>query len=146
MKITRLLSIFTMIAAATAVTIAQGGKPNKVSNPQVRASFAFCGGDANCEAANRVRQDTASEYVHGVDGVSAEFNLVSGTRDLTINLITSQRSATLDFTVLVNAGEVMPAWLSSPVRSVKPHFGVLGAYNAKENALQRLLDAISRHA
>lgn len=132
MKTIRLLSIFALIAAATAVTIAQSGKPTKASNPQVRASFVFCGGFADCEFANRVRQDTDAEYVHGVDGVKAEFNLDSGTRDLTIGLVNSQRSATLDFSVLVNLGDVTPAWIWSPV-SVKPYFNVIGAYYAKED-------------
>ncbi len=110
-----------------------GNNSPSVSNPLVRASFVYCGGNANCELSNRVRQDTNAEYVHGVDGVKAEFNLVSGTRDLTIGLITSQRSLTFDLSVVVNQVGVMPAWLSSPVRSVKPYFGVLGAYYAKEN-------------
>lgn len=129
--------VLVVVVVGSAGVFAQGnggGKnPPSTANPLVRASFVYCGGDENCESSNRVRQDTNAEYVHGVDGVKAEFNLVSGSRDLTIGLITSQRSLTFDFSVLVNAGTVMPAWLSSPVRSVKPYFGVLGAYYAKEN-------------
>ncbi len=128
----------TLIVSVMSISgLAQGkGKPGGgggTSNPVVRASFVYCGGDANCESSNRVRQDINAEYVHGVDGVKAEFNLGSGSRDLTIGLITSQRSTTFDFSVLVNSGTVMPAWLSSPVRSVKPYFNVIGAYYAKEN-------------
>jgi hypothetical protein len=137
MKIRDLLLVTFVLSVMSISGLAQGkGKPGgggSTSNPVVRASFVYCGGDANCESSNRVRQDIDAEYVHGVDGVSAEFNLVSGTRDLTVGLVTSQRSITFDLSVLVNQGAVTPAWwLSSPVVSVKPYFGVLGAYYAKE--------------
>ena len=112
-----------------------GGKPPRVTNPVVRAEFVHCGGDTNCESMNRVQQDIAgSPYVHGVDGVSAEFNLVSGSRDLTINMLTSHRSAALDFSVMVNPGSAAPAWLTNtPRQTVKVFINVLGAYYAKQN-------------
>ncbi len=110
-----------------------GGGGGGTSNPRVRTSFVYCGSDENCKAANRVRQDTSAEYVHGVNGVSAEFNLGSGSRDLTVNLLTAQRYVQLDFSVLVNPGTVTPAWWSSaPTQTVKAFFNVLGAYYAKE--------------
>jgi hypothetical protein len=57
--------------------------------------------------------------------------------DLTINLITSKRSALLDFSYVHkfynNAGKyVVPSWHATP-QLVKPHFNVLQAYNAKLN-------------
>ncbi len=137
-------SWFVIVLAMVASTgvFAQGNgngggnrnRPPSISNPLVRASFAYCGGDTDCEAANRVRQDTAAQYVHGQDGVSAEFNLGSGSRDLTINMLTSQRFVTLDFRVVVNEGTTVPAWwASTPQKTVKAFVNVLGAYYAKEN-------------
>lgn len=132
----KMVLILGIILAATVAALTQGNsnRPPTITNPQVRAAFAFCGGDSNCEAANRVRQDTNAQYVHGVDGVSAEFNLGSGSRDLTINMLTSQRFVALDFRVQVSAGTVVPAWsLSTPQQTVKAFVNVLGAYYAKEN-------------
>lgn len=60
------------------------------SNPEVRAQFLSCSDPSiGCQnpAINRVRMDANKEYVHGVDGVSAVFNIGSGSMDLTINLI-----------------------------------------------------------
>ena len=106
----------------------------KITNPGASASFGFCtSGDAACESANRVRNDLARPYVNGTEGVSAVFNLGSGTRDLTINLITSQRSAWLDFTENTYAGNPHPTWWSTaPSQNVKPFINVLKAYYAKE--------------
>lgn len=73
--------------------------------------------------------------MNGVDGVSAVFNVGSGSQDLTINLITSQRSVRFDFSNVYkfynNAGVyVVPSWFATP-QNVKPHFNVLKAHNAK---------------
>ena len=130
-------TLFTLLATAFLISMiayGQGGKPPKVTNPVVRAEFVHCGGNTDCETANRVQQDVAgSPYIHGVDGVSAEFNLASGSRDLTINMLTSQRRAALDFRLMVNAGTSTPTWLfNSPRQTVKVFINVLGAYYAKE--------------
>jgi hypothetical protein len=112
----------------------QGSANRPPTQNGVRASFVYCGADQNCDAANRVRQDIAADYVHGTNGVDAVFQLGSGSRDLTIKLQTSQRSLQLDFREMVNAGTVVPTWLgTSPVQLVKPGMNVLGAYYAKEN-------------
>jgi hypothetical protein len=129
-KLAILLFTFTLFASAI---IAQ--KPPKISNPGVTAEFAACGAnDLVCLSGNRVRQDLAGNpFTDGLNGVSAVFNLGSGSRDLTINLITSQRSVVFDFSVVTDAGTTPPAWiLSAPVQAVKPSINVLGAHNAKE--------------
>ncbi|HXG83443.1 MAG TPA: hypothetical protein VNI84_05380 [Pyrinomonadaceae bacterium] len=113
---------------------------NKVTNPGVRAQFLACDDSTiGCEnqAVNRVRMDGNTQYIDGQEGVSAVFNVGSGSMDLTINLITSQRSVILDFSDVHkfynNAGNwVVPSWYSAP-QQVKPHFNVLKAYNAKLN-------------
>lgn len=131
-----LFALLTILFLAQTFSYAQkGGKPPGVTNPVVQAEFVQCGGDPNCDSVNRVQQDIAgSPYVHGVDGVSAEFNLASGSRDLTINMLTSHRAAVLDFSVMVNSGSVAPAWLmSSPRQTLKVFINVLGAYYAKQN-------------
>jgi hypothetical protein len=115
----------------------------KVTNPGVKAEFVFCASlttpeeIAACEANNRVRQDKAgAPYVDGAEGVSAVFNLVSGSKDLTINLITSQRSVWLDFRNVSYYGNPHPAWwTTAPQQNVKAFFNVLGAYKAKEQCL-----------
>lgn len=132
-KTTHILLVLVVLAAGAA---AQSGEDflRRATNPGVRGSFVYCGPDPNCEAGNRVRQDSTFDYVHGSEGVEAVFNIVSGSRDLTFNLLTSQRKVELDFSVLVNTGAVSPAWLSSsPVQLVKAGINVRGAYYAKEN-------------
>lgn len=132
------VSFTTLILNLILVTTVQTSNAQKVrvTNPAVRVGFVFCAsGETACEAANRVRQDTISEYVDGVDGVSAVFNVASGTQDLTINLIISRRSVWFDFIevykVVNNAGDyVVPSWNQTP-QNVKPGFNVLKAYNAK---------------
>jgi hypothetical protein len=127
------MSFMTLLFNLILISTAQ------ISSAQsIRAKFVFCAsGDAACEAANRVRNDRADEYVDGVDGVRAVFNSGSGTQDLTINLITSRRSAWLDFRnvykFLNNSGNyVVPLWYGTP-QNIKPFFNVLKAQNAKLN-------------
>lgn len=132
-KVTLVLMIL-MVAAAGAVAQTKAGAFRPATNPGVRGAFVYCGPDANCQSGNRVRQDNTADYVHGSEGVDAVFNIVSGSRDLTINLLTSQRKVQLDLSVLVNSGAVAPSWLSSsPVQLVKAGLNVRGAYYAKEN-------------
>ena len=136
MKITHLPTLTALMFLFASAILAQemANRPPGPGNPTVRASFVYCGTDDNCKTSNRIRQDTAGAYVHGSSGVDAEFNLGSGSRDLTINLLTSQRFTQLDFSTLVNSGTgVNPSWLSSaPVQTVKVFMNVLGAYYAKE--------------
>lgn len=143
MKKKLLLINFTALSLlAVVVLTAQllNAQKVKVTNPGVRAEFVFCASlstpeeTAACESSNRVRQDRANApYVDGADGVSAVFNLGSGSKDLTINLITSQRSVRLDFRDVSYFGNPHPTWWSTaPQQNVKPHFNVLGAYKAKE--------------
>lgn len=125
------ISIFTTFASAQ-----KKGGGGTVTNPGAIVSFGYCAADpdpAACEASNRVRNDFGYPYTNGQDGVSAVFNLASGSRDLTIGLNLSQRSLFFDFTDHV-AGSVTPAWWStSKVLNVKPYLNVLKAYYAKEN-------------
>ena len=125
---------FALLVVLTAgPAIAQ--KPPKVSNPVLRAGFVYCTvGDSACEAANRVRQDTPSDFVHGENSVSAQFQLGSGSRDLTIGLNTTSRGVFMDFTVQVHQGAVEPPFRAgSPVQRVSPYVNIRGAYFAKEN-------------
>ncbi|MDQ4121213.1 MAG: hypothetical protein M3209_07190 [Acidobacteriota bacterium] len=137
MKKNTVLAIYVMFVAITILSMGQilKAQKTKVTNPGVKAEFAFCNADDfNCETANRVKQDRAgSPYVDAQEGVSAVFNLASGTKDLTINLITSQRSVWFDFRDVAYYGNPQPSWWeTAPQQNVKPHFNVLGAYKAKE--------------
>jgi hypothetical protein len=137
-KNTLAASFVMLLLTLIIISTAQISNAQPVSNPAVRAKFVFCAsGDVSCTAGNRVRNDTTDEYVNGDDGVSAVFNVGSGSQDLTINLITSSRSVWFDFSNVYkfynNAGVyVIPSWFATP-QNVKPHFNVLKAYNAKLN-------------
>lgn len=109
----------------------------KTTNPGVRAHFVYCapGNTVGCESGNRVRMDVDAPYVDGESGVSAVFNVASGSQDLTINLQVSQRAVTLDlsdpYMWYNDVGEyVVPSWYATP-QSVKPTFNVLKAHDAK---------------
>ena len=129
-------SLFIAALAALALaTNASSQKPPTATNPGVTAQFASCAADdANCKFANRVRNDIATPYANGVNGVSAVF-FVSGSRDLVIQLNNSTRSALFDFANVTSSGGA-PGWaLSSPEQLVKPNFNVFGAYYARENCV-----------
>lgn len=131
MKIVNFLLIGLAFAS---VTFAQAKKPSTVTNPGVKAQFVFCtAGDTACESANRARQDKDnSPYIDAVDGVSAVFNLVSGSNDLTINLNTAKRTVHYDFREVVAFGNPQPTWwYSAPQQDLNAFINVLGAYNAK---------------
>lgn len=140
MKKNLLIAAFAaLLLAANAFAQGNKAKPNPpptVTDVKVKATFIYCpSGDSGCESINRVRMDTAASYVDGDAGVSAVFNRGSGSEDLTINLITSQRSVWFDFgnpyNSYNNAGQyVVPSWFATP-QIVKPHFNVLRAYKAK---------------
>lgn len=142
-KLTSIKLAILLLATMISATPAVNAQKNKVTNPGVRAEFAFCASAstpeeiAACESSNRVRQDRANApYVDGTEGVSAVFNLVSGSKDLTINLITSQRSTWLDFRSVSFYGNPQPAWwYAAPQQNVKPFFNVLAAYKAKESCI-----------
>jgi hypothetical protein len=127
----------TLIAAlALGVTANAFSQRTKIVNPGAVVKFGYCAtapDPAACEAANRVRNDFDYPYTNGADGVSAVFNLGSGSKDLTVGLVTSQRSLWLDFTDHVTSSAAAPSWWSSAaVQNVKPFFNVLKAYRAKE--------------
>ncbi|MEO6052188.1 MAG: hypothetical protein ABIP78_12780 [Pyrinomonadaceae bacterium] len=133
----QILAVLSMIITVLSVNFAaQGKKPITITNPGAIVTFAYCftaPDPAACETANRVRNDYAYPYTNGSDGVSAVFNLVSGSKDLTIGLTTSQRSVWFDFTDRVAASTGTPAWWSTTkVQNVKPYLNVLKAYTAKE--------------
>jgi len=136
MRKMRLHVLVVAIAALPVFAYAQSNKPTKVTNPGAIVTFGYCAADpdpALCATQNRVRNDYAYPYTNGQDGVSAVFNLVSGSRDLTVGLNLSRRAVTFDFTDHV-AGSATPAWWSAnKVLTVQPYFNVLKAYYAKEN-------------
>ena len=138
----RKLTFVLIIASALFVsdTSAQRGRPPASTDTRAIVLFGSCAsGDTACEFANRVRQDIAGvPYKDGESGVSTVFNRGSGSRDLTINLITSQRSVMLDLRVFTGIatvpGSAMPPWwVDNPQQLVKIGINVLGAYYAKEN-------------
>lgn len=69
-------SLFIAALAALALaTNASSPKPPRATNPGVTAEFVYCAtGDGNCRFANRVRNDIATPYANGVNGVSAFFS------------------------------------------------------------------------
>jgi hypothetical protein len=122
----------TIIAALTLCVTANAfnGK-TKVVNPGAVIQFVTCAqGDTVCQAANRVRSDGGGSYTNGSQGVSAVFNLVSGSRDLTFS--TGTRSVVFDFSSPADTVNAPAWWYTSPVQSVKPFMNVGGAYFAKE--------------
>jgi hypothetical protein len=108
----------------------------KVVNPGAVVKFGYCAAapdPAACETSDRVRNDFDYPYTNGAEGVSAVFNLVSGSKDLTVGLVTSQRSLWLDFTDhVVGSADAPSWWLAAKSQNVKPFFNVLKAYRAKE--------------
>lgn len=126
-------SLFIAALAALALaTNASSQKPPRATNPGVTAQFGSCAAaDANCKFANRVRNDIATPYANGVNGVSAVF-FASGSRDLVIQLNSSTRSVLFDF-ANVTSPTGAPSWaINSPEQLVKPNFNVFEAYYAKE--------------
>jgi len=124
-----------VLAALSLVSTGSSQKPPKATNPGVTAQFVYCAPTDICDKpANRVRNDIATPYANGVNGVSAVF-FASGSRDLVIQLDASTRTALFDFANVTSPGGA-PDWaLSSPEQLVKPNFNVLGAYYAKENCV-----------
>ena len=132
----KLFVLFVIAAALPTQPFAQGNKPTTVTNPGAVVKFSYCAtapDPAACEISNRVRNDYDYPYTNGADGVSAVFNLVSGSKDLTIGLTTSHRSVWMDFTDRVSGSAPSPAWWATgKSQNVKPYFNVLKAYRAKE--------------
>lgn len=124
------LFLITMLTVSVFAQNAASQKAGKVTNPGVTAAFVYCNsGDSNCETANRVRNDSTSPYQNGVNGVTAVFNVISGSQDLTIGLNQTRRSAIFDLRVNTGGG-IAGLWTNTP-QLIQPYFNVLGAYNAK---------------
>jgi hypothetical protein len=120
------VAVLTLCAAANAFS----GK-TKLVNPGAIVQFAACAqDDTACRSANRVRSDGDGSYTNGSQGVSAVFNLVSGSRDLTFS--SGTRSVTFDFSEAFYTMNAPSWWYASPVQSIKPFMNVGGAYFAKE--------------
>lgn len=130
-----------LVAALPLTTLAQ--KPPKTQDIGVRARFVYCtppGSDAESQAAyatciqqNRVRNDLDRDYVNGQEGIDAYFRIVSGSNDLTINLLTlPTRRTIIDLFDLIpeSSGQMIPAWRSTP-QYAKWHVNVRRAYLAK---------------
>jgi len=136
MKNLKLLVLLITIAATPIYPFAQGNKPPKVTNPGPIVKFGYCATAPDpiaCGQANRIRSDYDVPYTNGTDGVSAVFNLVSGSNDLTVGLNLSRRSVWFDFTDRVAGSAASPGWWSTTkVQNVQPYFNVLKAYTAKE--------------
>ncbi|HEY2867638.1 MAG TPA: hypothetical protein VGJ02_11150 [Pyrinomonadaceae bacterium] len=129
---------YPLIVVAVILVLALNGfaSKSKTTNPGAIVQFGACAqGDAACQAANRVRSDGGGAYVNGSQGVSAVFNLVSGSRDLTFWTTGSTRSLIFDFTDPAYTGGAPSWWYASPVQSVKAQMNVLGAYYAKETCV-----------
>lgn len=118
-------------------------KPLKPQDIGVRARFVFCtppGSDAESQAVyaaciqqNRVRNDEDRDYVNGQEGIDAFFRIVSGSNDLTINLLTlPTRRTIIDLFDLIpeSSGQMIPAWRATP-QNAKVFFNVRRAYLAK---------------
>lgn len=125
------LSLLTIIVITAQPLNAQ---KVKVTNPGATVEFVHCvTDDAPCETANRVRNDIANlPYINGVGGVSAVFNLVSGSKDLTFSFSNSTRFIRFDFRDQTYLGGAPAWWYTAPQQNVKPFANVLGAYSAKE--------------
>jgi hypothetical protein len=117
---------------------------NKTTDIGVKARFVYCappGSDsesqaiyAACVQQNRVRNDVDRDYVNGLEGVAAVFNIVSGSNDLTINLLTlPTRRVVIDLFDMITDPQTYPAtptWHSTP-QYAKWFFNVREAYLAK---------------
>jgi hypothetical protein len=116
---------------------------NKVADIGLNVRFVYCvpaGSDpasqaayAACVQQNRVRNDVDRDYANGSEGVGAVFNIVSGSNDLTINLLSAAaRRAVIDLYDLTPAssGQMFPSWHSTP-QYAKWFFNVRQAYLAK---------------
>ena len=137
MKKIQLTSIVILVAILSNLSFAQGKKSGgggggSVTNPGAVVTFGYCAtpGDTACETANRVRSDQNKPYTNGSEGVSAVFNEISGSHDLTIGLTTANRTIVYDFREMATAGNPIPTWIGTP-QVVKPYMNVLHAYNAK---------------
>jgi hypothetical protein len=118
-------------------------KGNQAQDIGVTARFVYCappGSDPDSQAAyatciqqNRIRNDIDRDYVNGEEGIDAVFRIVSGSNDLTVNLLTlPTRRTVIDLYDLVpeSAGQLIPSWQSTP-QYAKWHFNVRRAYLAK---------------
>jgi len=130
-----------MLMTVTSKGFAQ--KRNQLQDIGVRARFVYCtppGSDPGSQAAyavciqqNRIRNDVDRDYVNGQEGIDAVFHIVSGTNDLTINLLTlPTRRTVLDLIDLVpeSNGQLIPSWSNVP-QNAKCFFNVVHAYLAK---------------
>jgi hypothetical protein len=132
------------VAITFALSIAAfGQKPPKTQDIGVRARFVYCtppGSDPESQAAyaacvqqNRIRMDVDRDYVNGEEGIDAFFRIVSGSNDLTVNLLTlPTRRTVIDLYDLIpeSAGQSIPPWQATP-QNAKWHFNVRRAYLAK---------------
>lgn len=118
-------------------------KGNQLQDIGVIASFVYCappGSDPESQAAyaaciqqNRIRNDNSQPYVNGEEGIDAVFRIVSGSNDLTVNLLTlPTRRTVIDLYDIVpeSSGQLIPSWQSTP-QNAKWHFNVRQAYLAK---------------
>jgi hypothetical protein len=142
-RVFMLVPIAALFLALTPIGNAQKGKPPKTQDVGLKVRFVYCapaGSDQASQAAyaaciqqNRVRNDVDQNYVNGADGVTAVFNIVSGSNDLTINLLTtSSRRAVIDLYDLTpeSSGQMVPSWHTTP-QLAKWFFNVQHAYLAK---------------
>lgn len=138
-----------MFMAASAIglltIVALPGLAQKVKTQDigVLAKFGYCsppGSDSASQAAyalciqqNRVRNDVDRDYVNGQEGIDAFFRIVSGSNDLTINLLTlPTRRTVIDLFDLIpeSSGQLIPSWRANP-QNAKAFFNVRQAYLAK---------------
>jgi len=124
--------VATVAALLVFVSPAFGGGKPPAPQPSARALFGYCDvNDPNyqdCIAANRLRNDTPSDYVNGVGGAAVSFNIgVSG--DLTVNLTASTRTTVLDLRDVITASPLAPP-VTEP-HAIKWHLNVQGAYAAR---------------
>jgi hypothetical protein len=118
-------------------------KGNQLQDIGVSACFVYCtppGSDSASQAVytaciqqNRIRMDVDRDYVNGQEGIDAVFHIVSGSNDLTLNLLTlPTRRTVIDLYDLTTAssGQMIPSWRSTS-QNAKVFFNVRRAYLAK---------------
>jgi len=143
MKRTSMYVITAALLLFALATMGLGQRPPKTQNIGVTASFIYCappGSDPDSQAAytaciqqNRLRNDVDRDYVNGQESIDAVFNIVSGSNDLTLNLLTvPTRRTVIDLFDLVpeSSGQLIPSWRSTP-QAAKCFFNVRRAYLAK---------------
>lgn len=134
-KLTVIFATIAVCLGISGTTFAQKARPTPSPTPDatvnVTAKFEPIGTDGT--TINRVTMDNYSiPYTHGVDAVAAQFH-IDTSRDLTINLRTSTRTAWYDLSQVTSAtAGSKPAWTVAPQR-FNPGMNILEAYRAKEN-------------